>query len=115
MEKNKIPDWLSDFKALLTKEENFVKSYKEICLLSDKNPEYLRRVFKKHYGVSLVNHIHDLRFKKITKELIETNKLIIDIFYDCGYDNISWANVLFKRKFGMSPREYRTVNSVSLN
>ena len=39
--------------------------------------------------------------------LIETDEQIIEIAIDTGFNNISYFNRIFKKRFGVTPKEYR--------
>jgi AraC-like DNA-binding protein len=36
-----------------------------------------------------------------------TTKKIIEIAFDCGYENLSHFHLVFRRRFGVAPRGYR--------
>ena len=41
-------------------------------------------------------------------EMLEKTKLSVsDIGYDVGYENLSYFHRIFKKKYGVSPKEYR--------
>ena len=41
------------------------------------------------------------------KELIQAGQMSISrVSYECGYDNYSYFTKLFKKKYGVTPREY---------
>ena len=39
--------------------------------------------------------------------LLETNKNITEIAFECGFENINYYGDAFKQKNGVSPTEYR--------
>ena len=39
--------------------------------------------------------------------LVDTSKTIAEICYECGYNNMSNFNRIFRRKKGCTPREFR--------
>ena len=54
-----------------------------------------------------------LKFEGLTetggeaKELIQAGQMSISrVSYECGYDNYSYFTKLFKKKYGVTPREY---------
>lgn len=106
-----IPLWLRDFNHDLKKAENFSKSTADIIKLSGKSREYLTRSVKKYYGLTLTNYINDIRLTYIANSLTTTDIDIINLMYDAGYQNISYAYSLFKKKYGMTPRMMREKNS----
>lgn len=68
---------------------------------------YFCQLFKKHLGTSPSEYILTLKLEK-AKFFLETND--VDIRYiaeSLGYDDIYTFSHLFKRKVGVSPREWR--------
>ena len=44
---------------------------------------------------------------RLAKELIQAGQMSISrVSYECGYDNYSYFTKLFKKKYGVTPREY---------
>jgi len=64
--------------------------------------------FKKHTQRSFSDYITDLRIGNAARQLIETEKTISEICYDCGFNNISNFNRIFKKKLGFTPSEFRS-------
>lgn len=65
------------------------------------------RFFKLHTGRTISDYIIDIRLGNAARLLVDTNKSVADISYQCGYNNLSNFNRLFKRKKGCSPKEFR--------
>ena len=72
---------------------------------------YLSHVFKDDTGTSPVNYIIDRRIGQARKLLLTTNKTIQQISYDVGYENTNYFSMLFKRKTGITPGEFRKENT----
>ncbi len=68
---------------------------------------YLSRIFKSYTGVSISDMINDLRLKAVSEQLLSTNKSIKEIIDDVGIVNHSYFTVMFKKKYGVTPSEYR--------
>lgn len=109
-----FPMWLRVFNDKMKLNENFSKSTTEIIELSEKSREYLARTIKKYYGVTLANYINDIRLNYIANSLLTSNIDIIELVYDAGYQNLSYAYALFKKKFGMTPKMMRETSSTQL-
>ena len=71
------------------------------------SPQYFMRFFKKYTGVTCLDYINDYRLNTAAKLLLETDKAISNIAEEVGLGNVSYFNRLFKRKYEMTPREYR--------
>ena len=65
------------------------------------------RFFSQHTGKSFTEYLIDIRIGKVARLLVDTNKTIAEICYECGYNNMSNFNRIFRRKKGCTPREFR--------
>ena len=65
------------------------------------------RFFKLHTGRTLSDYIIDIRLANATRMLIDTTESIANISFNCGYNNLSNFNRIFRRKLGCSPTEFR--------
>ncbi len=89
------------------------KNYtKEIRLndLSDMvgmTPVSFSRFFKLRTGKTLSDYIIDIRLGHAARKLIDTTTSVSEICYDCGFNNISNFNRIFKKKKSCSPKEFR--------
>lgn len=71
------------------------------------NPDYFSRAFKVEMGQTFVNYLTDVRLQR-SVQLLETTALRVqDIAQQVGYYNASYFSTTFKKKYGMSPYEYR--------
>ncbi|MFW6275417.1 MAG: AraC family transcriptional regulator [bacterium] len=66
------------------------------------------RLMKKRTGKSFVDFVNEIRLGYATRMLIETNKSISEICYECGFNNISNFNRTFRKKQNCTPSEFRT-------
>ena len=67
----------------------------------------LKRGFREIFGTTVLGYVQSLRLEQAKQLLIGTNLLIAQIAYQVGYESTSHFSYLFKRQFGMTPREYR--------
>ena len=72
-----------------------------------KNEKYLGRLFKKEIGMSYAEYKIECRLEIAESMILRGDKRIIDIAFECGFNNISYFNRTFQKKYGMSPTEYR--------
>jgi AraC-like DNA-binding protein len=71
------------------------------------NPSNLSSRFKREKGMSLIDYINSKRFEHAASLLYASGLYIEEIAERCGFLDVSYFNRLFKRRFGMSPGEYR--------
>ncbi|MEH2405646.1 helix-turn-helix transcriptional regulator [Nostoc sp.] len=67
----------------------------------------LKRGFREVFGTTVLGYVQFLRLEQAKQLLRGTNLLIAQIAYQVGYESTSHFSYLFKRQFGMTPREYR--------
>lgn len=65
------------------------------------------RFFHLRTGKTLSDYIIDIRLGFATRLLVDSSRTIAEICYDCGFNNLSNFNRIFKRKKGCSPKEFR--------
>ena len=70
------------------------------------NAIYFHKLFKASTGKTLHEHVEDQRIKKSINLLISTNMTLAQIAYECGFSSQSYFSYAFKRKKGLTPREY---------
>lgn len=104
------PAWLRNAYNEMKKRENYLIGLQRFIELSGRSQEHLTREMKKIYGVTPSDYINELRLLEAAKLLTQTDQNITDIIFDCGYNNISYFNRLFKLKYNITPSEYRQRN-----
>ena len=75
--------------------------------LAGMSPSAFSRFFKLHTGRNISEYIIDLRLGYAARMLVDTAKSISEIGFDCGFNNLSNFNRIFKKKKGCSPTEFR--------
>ncbi len=71
------------------------------------NPDYFSRAFKSETGHTFVNYLTDVRMQHAISLLENTALRVQSIAQQVGYYNASYFSTAFKKKYGMSPYEYR--------
>lgn len=71
------------------------------------NTSAFSREFKRAAGVPLFEYINTIRVHKACGLLKRSDKPVIEIALDVGYNNVSFFNRYFRRIMGMSPTQYR--------
>jgi len=65
------------------------------------------RFFKRHTGNSFIDHLIEIRLGHASRLLIDTHLPINQIAFNCGFNNMSNFNRIFKKKKGCTPKEFR--------
>jgi two-component system response regulator YesN len=71
------------------------------------SPNYIRYIFKKNSGCTVLEYTTNVRMQQAAKLLNETHMKIRAISEAVGYVNPSYFSTQFIRKFGISPQQYR--------
>lgn len=72
---------------------------------------YFYRLFKNRVGISPSQYLFELRMKKASELLLKKNQSPKSTAVSVGYSDIYLFSKMFKKKFGLSPREYKKQNS----
>ena len=73
------------------------------------SPSAFSTFFKMHTGRTLSDYIIDQKLGMATRLLVDSNKNVAEIGYECGFNNLSNFNRIFKAKRGHTPRTFRTL------
>lgn len=103
----------SDSRRVQKVQKYISEHYREeirLTMLSDMvgmTPVSFSRFFRLRTGKTLSDYIIDIRLGFATRMLVDTTRTVAEICYDCGFNNLSNFNRMFKRKKGCSPKEFR--------
>ncbi|MDP3178075.1 MAG: AraC family transcriptional regulator [Spirochaetaceae bacterium] len=75
------------------------------------NPDYLGRIYKRSYGLSILEDIHAQRIKLAKKLLLDDNLNVNEVALRCGYAEATYFRRIFKRREGLSPGKFRRMYS----
>lgn len=67
------------------------------------------RFFKLTTGRTLSEYLIDTKLGNAARMLVDTGKSIAEICYECGFNNLSNFNRIFKSHRGTTPREFRAM------
>lgn len=89
--------------------DNYQKniSIEEIASKFNYNPSYFSRFYKKFMGITYTEYLNSIRLESAYKELRDTDKIIIEIALDNGFNNTKTFYNVFYKQFGLSPQKYR--------
>ncbi len=69
---------------------------------------YISKIFSNKLKYGFREYINAMRIDKARSLLENSNKKIVDIMYECGFENQSSFNRVFRSICGVSPKEYRS-------
>lgn len=82
-------------------------SLKKIADINNMSESAFSHFFKKRANKNFTQFVIDFRITQSIKLLQETNKTIKEICYECGFNNISNFNRIFKKRMEVTPKSYR--------
>lgn len=109
-ENENMPAWLTTVLSEMKKKENFTSGLPTLLAIADKNHAYLCRSFKKYLNVTPITFINELRLNYAVNLLLHSDRPILDICLEAGFDNLSHFYHIFKKTFHTTPSEYRNAH-----
>ena len=68
---------------------------------------YLSKKFKTATGFGFKEYIINVRIQNACRLLLETDKSITDIAFECGFNDSNYFGDAFRKAKGISPHKYR--------
>lgn len=89
--------------------ENYMKqiTIDELADNINLSKHYFMRFFKKYMGMTCIEYINDYRLNVAANLLLTTNMQVTEVSSRIGISNLSYFNRIFKKKYHMTPKEYR--------
>ncbi|MGA2661396.1 MAG: helix-turn-helix transcriptional regulator [Verrucomicrobiota bacterium] len=72
---------------------------------------HLNRIFHEHFGLSVAALRMELRLLRAASMLRDPDVKVISVAERCGFHHLSLFNTCFKRRFGLTPSQYRKTAS----
>ena len=90
-------------------DENYMNNITidELAETVNLSKHYFMRFFKKYMGMTCIEYINDYRLNIASNLLLTTRVQITEVAASIGITNLSYFNRIFKKKFHMTPKEYR--------
>lgn len=104
------PQWIIDILTKFKSPEYFTKKPIDIIKNSGYSHSRFSELFKKHVGMSLIDYIVNKRLSYASDLLLTTDKSTLEISTIVGYNSYSCFVKLFKKRFNVSPIQYRKQN-----
>ena len=71
------------------------------------SPDHLGRSFKLHTGEKISDYLNNIRIEEAKMELMKTDKKIIDIAFEVGFESLRTFNKVFLDIVEESPSNFR--------
>ena len=82
-------------------------SVRDLAVLVGLSASRLAHLFRDEVGMSIRSYVVERRLQMAALLIVQTHERISQIAYSVGFNDVSNFNHSFKRRFGMSPGEYR--------
>lgn len=79
----------------------------ELAALASLSPYHFHRVFRGMLGEPLAAHVRRLRLERAAHQLKSTDRQVIEVGLDAGYDSHEAFTRAFKAAYGMNPSAFR--------
>ena len=100
-------------KVMFYIKSNYAQDFKleDLSLMAFLSRNYFCKLFKEVTDMTVMEYAQKIRMEEACRLLRETGRKVIDIASDVGYRDIKFFNQVFKRITGITPSEYRKLNS----
>lgn len=82
-----------------------VREMADLCHFSE---YHFMRFFKRHMNMTCIEYLNQYRLETAAQQLLRTELPITSIALETGFNNISYFNRSFRKKFGITPKQYRS-------
>ena len=104
---NKLRDHLRELVGQMTEAELSERSLPELARLLNCSERHFSRLFREEFGVPFHARQIELRLQRARQLLADSNAKIINVAYVSGYRHLGLFNAMFKKRFGLTPVEWR--------
>ena len=84
---------------------------REVAEVAHMAPASVCRFFKISTGLTIFEYLNKIKIEYSCQLLLNTDMNILDISYDCGFNNLSHFNKQFKKFIGITPTKFRKLRS----
>jgi len=107
------PQRFEQLVAPMPEEELLLHTAGQLARLCGCSARHFNRLYRTHFGVGFRARQTELRLLKAQALLAAQEARIRDVALESGYRNLSLFNSLFRRRFGVTPSEWRRTAAVS--
>jgi len=102
------PRWLAEALHQFRSYPEFAGGVQRLVRLAGRSHEHTARACRRHLGCSPRDLVQDARLNWATAQVASTEKKILEIALECGFENLGHFYQCFRRRHGMPPHAYRT-------
>lgn len=94
-------------KEELCRDMNSRQTLAEVAAKYEISETMLKRCFHVMYGNSVYAFIKDYRLQAAAKDLATTDRPVMEVALEVGYENPSKFSAAFRKRYGVTPKEFR--------
>ncbi len=106
--KNALHQGIQNAVSYITKHYTEGISVKTLADISNMSESHFYAAFRKHVGDSPIAYINHYRLSIAAEKLTQTDITVSEISYSVGINDPLYFSKLFKKIYGMTPKEYRS-------
>ena len=104
----KIPDWLQWLLLEMMKNQHFIEGLPALEKLTNKSYEHFARSCRKYLDKTPTELINEMRLNYSVSMITSSTRSITEIALDSGFESLSHYYHLFKKQYGMTPKDLRS-------
>ena len=101
------PLWIKTLNEMKLSEVFFTYTVNDLCQKLNYSRMQLSRLFKQYFGTTPHDYLLSNRLLYAQNLLINTDMNTLEIANAVGYSNLAQFNIVFKKKFGVTPGQYK--------
>lgn len=107
---NKLRERFREFIGHMSEAELAGRSLADLAREMHCSERHFSRLFREEFGEPLRSRQIELRLQRAHRLLVDSEDKIIHIAFESGYRHLGLFNAMFKKRFGVTPSEWRHQN-----
>ncbi|WP_052500805.1 helix-turn-helix transcriptional regulator [Jannaschia aquimarina] len=103
----RIPAWLLAACRATAEPRVFRQGAAGFLKAAGRSHEHVCRQTRRHLGLSPTQYVNRIRIQHAAMLLAGTDRPLLEIAADCGFENLSYFHRLFRQQYGTTPGSYR--------
>lgn len=103
----KLETTFRQFISRISEKDLADSSLADLAVQLNCSERHLSRLFRLEFGMSFREKQTELCLQRACQLLLEPDAKVRTVAYDTGYRHIGFFNMLFKKRFGLTPKEWR--------
>jgi AraC family cel operon transcriptional repressor len=102
-----MPAWLRESAGRVEREGRFREGAPALARAAGRSAEHVARETRRLTGKTPTGWVNEMRMRHAARLLGGTQREILDVCGECGFENVSHFYALFRAHHGMTPLHYR--------